>query len=41
MAAARLPPILGSRAVIVLVATEGLSGGSWVVRVIGISKGSQ
>ena len=41
MAAARLPPISASGAVVVLVATEGLSGGGWVVRVIGVLKASQ
>ena len=41
MATPRLPPIPGSGAVVVLVATEGSSADGWVVRVIGISKASQ
>ena len=41
MAAARLPPVSGSRDVVVLVVTEGLSADSWVAQVIGISKASQ
>ena len=41
MAAARSPPVSGSRAIVVLVAAEGLSADGWVVRVIGISKASQ
>ena len=41
MAAARSPPMSGSGAVVVLVATEGLSANGWVARVIGISKVSQ
>ena len=41
MAAAKLPPTLGSRAIVVLVAAEGLSANDWVVQVIGILKASQ
>ena len=36
MAAARSPPVSGSGAVVVLVATEGLSVGGLVARVNGI-----
>ena len=41
MAAARSPPVSGSGAIVVLVATEGSSGGGWLLQVIGISKASQ
>ena len=41
MAAATLPPMSGSRAVVVLVAADRLSANGWVAQVIGILKASQ
>ena len=41
MAAARSPPVSGSRAVVVSVVAEGLLANGWVTQVISISKASQ